>query len=221
MGPTNGSEGNPSNEVGVIGLVLVGGASSRMGQDKATLDFNGRQLASVAVQALHGAGVETVATVGHFDIDGAHRCNDLFPGAGPLGGIVSGIEWAIDYSNANQLRLRSVVILACDLPFVDVAALTALLDASNAADAGTDGVLGCDAERSQPLFSLMQRSAFGPIRSAFNNGARSPMQVFASLALSVAPAIRDGRLADVDTPDQLAAAQLTTAGFPENPPISG
>lgn len=47
-----------------IGLVLAGGRSSRMGQDKAMLDWQGRPLLEQQMATLHAAGVDQVLVSG-------------------------------------------------------------------------------------------------------------------------------------------------------------
>ena len=71
-------------------IILVGGGSSRMGADKASLCWGGRgavdRLAELARQA--GAGV--VLTVGPKDY-GLETVADEAPGGGPVAGIVAGL----------------------------------------------------------------------------------------------------------------------------------
>lgn len=86
------------------GAVLAGGASTRMGVDKASL------FADRVVAALEGAGASEVLVISEDDD----------PGHGPLGGI------------ATALRLAQhdvVVVLACDLPDVQAAGIRAVVDA--------------------------------------------------------------------------------------------
>lgn len=74
----------------IIGLVLAGGLSSRMGQDKATLriDGDGRTLLERTVAVLRAAGAEPVAVSGTRE----GGIPDRWPAAGPVGGIASALE---------------------------------------------------------------------------------------------------------------------------------
>lgn len=86
------------------GAVLAGGASTRMGTDKAVL-FGER-----VVAALEAAGAAEVLVI---------REDDR-PGNGPLGGIATALRLAAD---------DVVVILACDLPNAHPRGIRALVEA--------------------------------------------------------------------------------------------
>ncbi|NLA37052.1 MAG: NTP transferase domain-containing protein, partial [Actinobacteria bacterium] len=77
----------------VIGAVFVGGESRRMGSDKATIDFDGGPLGARAVTALRDAGIERVVLIGaedhHLLALGAEAAEDLWPGEGPAGAVLS------------------------------------------------------------------------------------------------------------------------------------
>ena len=48
----------------ITGAVLCGGASNRMGEDKATLELLGRPMVQWVVEAMKQAGAETVVALG-------------------------------------------------------------------------------------------------------------------------------------------------------------
>ncbi len=95
----------------VSGLVLAGGASRRMGRDKAWLEWEGRPLVERAVAVLRQSGIEEVFISGRADADyGGLGCPvllDAAPGQGPLGGIVRGLQ---------ECGAPLVLVLAVDLP---------------------------------------------------------------------------------------------------------
>ena len=76
-------------ETNVVGLVLAGGLSSRMGTDKSKLRFthNDISLLHHATQLLHQVGLDTVLISG----SEPQHIQDEFKGCGPLGGITSSI----------------------------------------------------------------------------------------------------------------------------------
>ena len=86
----------------VAGFVLAGGRSSRMGQDKATLDWHGRPLLKHMTELLRQVA-DTVQVVGRDDLP------DRYPNLGPLGGISTALDVT---SIAHNL------IVAVDLPLL-------------------------------------------------------------------------------------------------------
>jgi molybdopterin-guanine dinucleotide biosynthesis protein A len=86
----------------VTGFVLAGGRSSRMGQDKALLDWHGRPLVDHMMALLATAATDV-------QVVGRDRLPDRWPGRGPLSGIATALE--ITLTDAN-------LIVAVDLPFL-------------------------------------------------------------------------------------------------------
>jgi molybdopterin-guanine dinucleotide biosynthesis protein A len=72
----------------IIGLILAGGLSSRMGEDKATLMIDGQTMLERTAMALRAAGADLVV------VSGARPGGipDRWPQAGPVGGIASAAE---------------------------------------------------------------------------------------------------------------------------------
>lgn len=71
----------------LIGMVLAGGRSSRMGRDKALLPWRGRPLIEQQIGTLLAAGVDEVKVSG--DRPDYQGVTDPMPHAGPVGGIAA------------------------------------------------------------------------------------------------------------------------------------
>lgn len=172
----------------LAGVVLAGGASRRMGRDKAAIVVDGRTLARRALDALAGAGVTELLVVGGASGHGAALIPDRWPGSGPLGGIVT----AFGATEASRL-----VVLPCDLPAVEPHHVASLL----AADAGereavvTVGVVG---GRAAHPIGVWHRDAAAHLAAAFAAGERSMRGAVAGLA--VAEAVLDDAAGDADQP---------------------
>ena len=115
----------------MIGVVLAGGRSTRLGQDKVRLRLpgDGRDMLARTADLLAActdgvviscpapaAGGETLA------LPGIRSIPDAKPGLGPLGGVWSALR---------ELR-QPILVLSCDLPFMDVPTLRRLIDARGA-----------------------------------------------------------------------------------------
>lgn len=74
----------------LAGLVLAGGASARMGEDKALVLWRGRTLLDHARAALEAAGAAALFIAGRPDLEGG--LPDSEPGAGPARAILSAAD---------------------------------------------------------------------------------------------------------------------------------
>jgi molybdenum cofactor guanylyltransferase len=102
--------------VTAAGILLTGGASRRMATDKASITWNGETLAARAARVLADV-CDPVIEVGS-GASALPSVREEPPGAGPLAALVAG---------ARALRTRGpVVLLACDLPFVEAPVLRLL-----------------------------------------------------------------------------------------------
>lgn len=109
------SVGDDAPITGVVGAVLAGGASSRMGRDKAALLIGGEPLLRRAVGRLRLALAEVIV-VGSPAlaplVPDMRVVADEWPGRGPLGAL------------ATALRATDapwVLLVACDMPFTQPA----------------------------------------------------------------------------------------------------
>jgi molybdopterin-guanine dinucleotide biosynthesis protein A len=93
----------------LAGVLLTGGASRRMGTDKATLVVNGETLAVRAARVLSEV-CDPVIEVGS-SVSGLPAVREDPPGAGPLVALLAGVG-----ALGNP---RIVLLLACDLPFAE------------------------------------------------------------------------------------------------------
>jgi molybdenum cofactor guanylyltransferase len=109
-------------------FVLAGGKSTRMGRDKAFVEFGGRTLLARAID-LGGSITANVRIVGSREKFGAHSpvVEDIFYDRGPLGGIHAALL-------ASQTELN--LMLAVDMPFITIEFLHYLISSGrNAPDA--------------------------------------------------------------------------------------
>lgn len=98
------------------GFVLAGGQSTRMGTDKALVDFAGRPLIAHALHILREAGLDAkiagaLSDLSHF----APVVADAKPGLGPLGGICAALgsteaQWSVFLSVDMPLLPSSLVV---------------------------------------------------------------------------------------------------------------
>lgn len=95
-----------------LGVVLAGGKSSRMGQDKANLQRNQQDMLSFSKALLKNAGSSQVIVSGD-----EHGISDTISNIGPLGGIQTVIK---------QFKPQALLILPVDLPLMTAEELAEL-----------------------------------------------------------------------------------------------
>lgn len=144
----------------IVGAILAGGASRRMGAPKATLELGGRPLLEYPLAAVQGAGLEP-AVVAKRDSAlpplAVPRWDEPAEPTHPLTGIVAALTAA---------RGRPVLAVACDMPFV-----TAELLADLAARGGRALVLPETAGRLHPLLARWDAGLLPALRDALSREA--------------------------------------------------
>ena len=109
---------------GALGVVLAGGASRRMGRDKAALLIGGEPLLRRAVARLRLALAEVIvvgAPACASLLPGSRIVADAWPGRGPLGALATALR-VIEATEATGWAL----LVACDMPFTQPALLRAM-----------------------------------------------------------------------------------------------
>ena len=112
-----------TDESDAVGFVLAGGQSSRMGRDKALLEFAGRPLAVQALSILEEAGIPAMIAGAAAPARAALEVfapviEDASPGLGPLSGICAALA---------TTSARYAVFLPVDLPLLPPSLLVFLL----------------------------------------------------------------------------------------------
>jgi molybdopterin-guanine dinucleotide biosynthesis protein A len=104
-------------------VILVGGASSRMGQDKAALDWGGLRAVDRVAALARAAGAAPIVTVG--GDYGLPFVQDPEPGAGPVAGVLAALPIL------RAAGARRILVLAVDAPTLGPADLAPLLAAAD------------------------------------------------------------------------------------------
>jgi molybdopterin-guanine dinucleotide biosynthesis protein A len=150
----------PHAASGPAAFLLAGGASRRMGSDKALLPFGGQPLLLHLTGVLRTVAPEVhiLAPAGRYESFGLHVLADLRPDCGPLGGI----EAALTHSSTEWN-----FILACDLPYMTTSWLQTL---AATAVSHADLQLIASGDPPNPLAALWHRSALPAVSAALDRG---------------------------------------------------
>jgi molybdopterin-guanine dinucleotide biosynthesis protein A len=144
----------------VSSIVLAGGKGSRLGRDKALELIGDRSLIQRVMQRLMLIS-EQILIVGspcRFDLPAdcsAEYKQDLYPGKGPLGGIYTGLIASKSFYN---------LVVACDMPFLNVELLRYLIKLAPGFDAVVPRL-----EKVQPLHAVYSKSCLNDMRTQLEN----------------------------------------------------
>ena len=174
----------------MIGAVLCGGASRRMGVDKATLQVGGTAMARRVADALSAAGCSPVVAIGGdtaalADL-GLDVVIDEFPGEGPLGGVLTALSLG-----------SPVMVAACDLADLGAATVTRLVAALGDHDASI-----AFSDRAEPLCAIWSDQATPVLRSRFQAGERAMHRAIEGLDVAWVDVSAEG-LRNVNSPGDL------------------
>lgn len=98
----------------VSAVILAGGKSRRMGQDKAFLEIDGKPLIARVIACVEKICAESIIVANDAQMYrqfGLQIVSDVLPGKGSLGGLYSGLLAA---------REKNILALACDMPFLNL-----------------------------------------------------------------------------------------------------
>lgn len=168
------------------GVILAGGRSLRMGgAPKALLPIAGQPMLSHVIERVRNQVMELSLSVEQpaeiYDPFGLPQLPDLNPGGGPLGGLLTALQWmtpACDW----------LLLVPCDAPFVPGDLAQRLHE--SAVESGREGALVRYEGEIQPTFSLWHRSVLPTLEHAVTVKGLSGFKQF----------LRRARLAEKDWP---------------------
>lgn len=150
--------------MGVSGIVLAGGLSRRLGRDKAIEPIGGEPLIARCIGRLSAVADEIIVVVN--DIERGKQlplpptCRvvvDVYADSGSLGGIFSGVS---------AMNIEWGVVVACDMPFLNIALLRYMLSLRD----GFDAVVPVLDGRPEPTHALYSKACLPHIERRLQAG---------------------------------------------------
>jgi molybdopterin-guanine dinucleotide biosynthesis protein A len=182
--------------------VLAGGSSSRMGRDKASIEWNGQTVLERIVSAARSTGRNTFV-VGRekpdkWNIDSVDFYRDDRIGEGPL----AGLSKALSITTAD-----AVLALACDTPLLTRTSIDWLLRVTEQLYLSEDGVAVRNSGRLDPLFSIYAKSCQPRIELMLTSGNRALYKLIQSAKFLTidAPAEVSSELINFNSPEDWLA----------------
>ena len=180
----------------IQGLVLAGGKSTRMGTDKGTLNFYGKNQRDVAIELLEKNNLKTFLSVRSAqEIEIENKITDKFVGLGPFGAICSAFQ-----ENPNVAWL----VIATDLPFVNDEVIQLLLKHRNPSKAATT-IKGIDKQFPEPLITIWEPKSYTLLLNYFAQGYSCPRKVLINSDVEIVE-VDDNFIRNINTPEEFKAA---------------
>jgi molybdopterin-guanine dinucleotide biosynthesis protein A len=187
----------------LFGLILAGGASTRMQRDKATLQYHGRPQLERAYDLVSQVCAATFVSVRPDQRDEPTRAKfpqivDRQPELGPLAGISAAL---LEHPKAAWL------VVACDLPFLDEATLKKLIEERDATRIATayrsahDGL-------PEPLCAIWEPAAREAIQTHVAAGKQCPRKLLINADCKLIELPDPRALDNVNTGEEFKAASV-------------
>ncbi len=145
------------------GIILSGGLSSRMQQNKAFLEVGNQQIIKRIQKELQAVCTDLLIVTNSPEEYlglGIPTVVDIIPRKGPLSGVHAGLVNSKHYYN---------LVTACDMPFVSKRLAEYLLERVPGYDAAVARIGG----RPQPLFAVYSKACIEPIEQFLHSNRRS------------------------------------------------
>lgn len=155
--------------LGVTGVILAGGKSLRMGEDKAYLPVKGKTLFSVNLGLLRTYFSQVIIAGDRPDLEQPDLPSvpDIFPGSA-LGGLYTGLASA---------ETDWIFVLPCDMPFPDGRIVEMLFSLHE----GSDAVVPETPNGYEPVFAFYHKNCLPIFEDALKAGRKSIFSLYPDL----------------------------------------
>ena len=176
----------------MIGAVLCGGRSTRMGRDKATLEVAGRPMAQWVARAMAEAGLDPVVALGARAEVGLPVVADAAGIEGPLAALVAGLRGH-----------ESMVVCPCDVPLISAETLGRLVVAHGTTQRPATWAYS---DRLEPLIGVYSVEALALLEQGWARGARGPKIALGRSDVQLV-SVSAEEVRNVNTPADVAAVE--------------
>lgn len=183
------------------GLVLAGGKSVRMGYDKSSIEWHGKEQRYYMADLLKDLCKDVFISCRaeqQKEIDGNYKTlPDTFTGLGPYGAILSAFRERPD---------AAWLVIASDLPLLDVHTLQYLIEHRNISSIATtfesphDGL-------PEPLITIWEPKSYAILLSFLSQGYSCPRKALINNDTSIIKASYPEKLVNVNTEEELIKAK--------------
>lgn len=158
-------------------IILAGGNSSRMGEDKGLMMVNGKPMIQHVIDVAKGV-VEDIIIVSNneeYNKFGYVVIPDEIKGKGPLGGVYTGLTHSKTPLN---------IVLSCDIPYVNASLLNLLISHSD----GYDITIPKKDGFTHQLMGVFSKKCLIPFKNAIDDNKLKLLTVFEKMNLNIVDA---------------------------------
>jgi len=143
----------------LTGIILAGGKSERMGQDKGLMEWNGKRLVEYSIEALMPFCNNIIIITNNpaYSFLRFQMVKDIYQGIGPMGGIHAGLK-----ASGNEHN----IILSCDMPLIDKEVISLILGSAT----GYQAVVPVVEKRLFPVCAYYHSSALPLLENEIKSG---------------------------------------------------
>ena len=173
----------------VAAVILAGGKSSRMGRDKAFLDYHGKTFIQQIIDEVEQLKLPIYISgdIEKLDQFEFPVIKDEVPNQGPVVALASSFS---------KLKAKAVLVVSCDVPDIKAMELKRLLEEN---DEQIDVTMFATNGKEMPLVALYNQSSFDAFQAALAKGERRLFNVIKQLKTKVLT--YNGVLRNVNTPN--------------------
>jgi molybdopterin-guanine dinucleotide biosynthesis protein A len=143
----------------LTGVILCGGKSLRMGEDKGLIQYKNKHLVEYPLAVIKEIASEIFLSTSNkeYEVFGYPLVSDMVDGLGPIGGI---------YSSMKRLNKPNYFFISCDIPNVSVSLAKKIMEHTLDYEIV---VYKTTAQRIQPLFGYYSLRVFDKIKKQVNS----------------------------------------------------
>lgn len=181
----------------VLGLVLAGGKSERMGKDKGAINYHGKPQREYAADLLSQTCEHVFISCRADQVNEIESeyelLADTFTGLGPYGAILSAFR---AYPN------HAWLVIACDLPLITIETIHFLQESRNPSKIATAYNSPVN-QFPEPLIAIWEPRAYAKLLSFLTQGYSCPRKVLINSDVALIDVADIESLANINNPEEL------------------
>lgn len=183
----------------ITGIILAGGESTRMGQDKASIEMGGVSLVKKNVdlfRRLFGDVIVISKKTGRFGELGCREVRDSFPQQGAMIGLLTGLR---------ESGTEYIFVTACDMPFLKEKVIELIIKKGEGFDVSLPVISG----KQNPLHAIYSKRCYRKVLAFMEKEGKSLNRFINELPQDKVRIVTEKEIREID-PDALSLFNMNT-----------